>query len=75
MRTLQNLLMLFTISTLLVSCAGIRIKVDSTCSWAELIVISDETLDFLVVDGSPSQVIDELNTIADHNELYKKYCE
>jgi len=62
------------ISLMLSSCTGIRVKVTTDCSWAEPIEISDETLDFLVVDDSPPQVVDELNAIADHNDLYERFC-
>jgi len=62
------------ISLMLSSCTGIRVKVATDCSWAEPIEISDETLDFLVVDDSPPQVVDELNAIADHNDLYERFC-
>ena len=59
---------------LLTACAGIRVKVATDCSWAEPIEISNETLDYLIRDEAPRAVVDELNDIADHNDLYKKFC-
>jgi len=59
---------------LLQGCAGIKVKVDSTCSWAEPINVTDEVIDYLESNDSPEGAIALMNEIADHNELYSKYC-
>lgn len=77
-KKLKNLgisLSLLISAGLLSGCAGIKVKVDSTCSWAEPIKISDETLDYLIRPEAPDTVIGEMNAIADHNDLYQRFCE
>lgn len=62
------------ISLMLSSCAGIRVKVATDCAWAEPIDISDEVVDYLTEDESPYDVVDFMNDLADHNDLYDRFC-
>ena len=62
------------ISLMLSSCTGIRVKVATDCSWAEPIDPSAAIIDYLVADESPDDVVDFINDIADHDDLYERFC-
>ena len=59
---------------LLNGCAGIRVKVATDCSWAEPIEPSENVLNWLEDQDWPVGMGVFLNRVADHDELYDRWC-
>ena len=75
LRDIEKLIILIAILTCLSACSSIRVKVESDCIWFEDQTFTQQTKDWLARNPWPDHVRDDLDKVADNNDLYKKHCQ
>ncbi len=78
MSTARRIILLL-IMTSLSGCSyltsGITVKMGTDCLWFKNQKLSDETIAWLTREDWPDYVREDLDKIADNNDLAEKYCE